>query len=66
MEINFKNILSNGSTLNSNKVSLLNTERFYQDQLNHQLWGLSSDLSLKNEKSSSKRSKFKKVNKKSK
>jgi len=37
MEINFKNILSNGSTLNSNKVSLLNTERFYQDQLNHQL-----------------------------
>ena len=64
MEINFKNILSNGSTLNSNKVSLLNTERFYQDQLNHQLWGLSSDLSLKNEKSSSKRSKFKKVNKK--
>jgi len=66
MEYNFKNILSNGAITKSNKSNLLSIERFYQDQLNHTFWGLNSNLLSRNEKSSSKRSQFKKVNKKTK
>ena len=66
MVYNFKNILSNGAIIKSNKFNLLGIERFYQDQLNQAFWGLNPNLLSINEKSSSKRSQFKKVNKKTK
>jgi hypothetical protein len=63
MQTQFKLLLSNGSICKIPYIDLSSFNRGYLDQLNHPFWGFMSNTYL-NEKSSNKRSKFKKVNKK--